>query len=1836
MLTITLDSITPIITITSPIDGDITPNASVDIVGSLSEAATLTLNGNVVTLADDNSYSLPATVLTEGNNLFTFIATDDAGNQAERSITIIRDSGAPVITITTPQDGLVTSQTQIVIQGNVDDAATLTLDGVPITLATDGTFSTGNTALNEGDNSFTFIATDAAGNNTEISITITRDSVTPVITITDPVDGLVTSNTEQGFSGSVSEAASLAFNGITIPLSPDNSFTIAPIPLNAGANSFTFIATDAANNSSQVIVTVTRDTVGPTITLSSPANNTLTTNDSINVRGSISELASITINGAPIALAGDLSFSASVALNEGSNTLTILAIDNAGNSGQAIITVIRDSAVPNVPVASLINRSTAQNGIISLQGNANSVEAGITVRITNPRTDESVTATANNDGSFSAQISGENDDTLSILTIDAAGNESNAVTINPPAPTNLTIMPVGDQTVLLGQSLSFNVIAIDEGDATITLSARPLPLSEGMIFNATTGELDYSPSIEQVGSFDLTFIARTLTEEASETITFNVPAPDDTAATSFSGRVLDANDLANDVVTPVVGATITFLNTTVSTTTDIEGRFSLEGAPAGQPVLSIDTTTASPAPGGALYAQFRERIEIIPNVANVVARPFSMPRIAMASLTQVIPTQTTTVTNAEMGVTIVVPPNTAINDDGSQFVGQLSISPVPENLAPAALPDFLEPSLLITIQPAGVVFNQPVPITFPNTDGLTPNSEVNIWSLNPVAGEFEIVGVGRVSSNGQNITTISGGIRQADWHLIIPPETSEDEDAPPLPNDDRPCTCSNAPGGSVFNLSDGQMSTGFSLPSYRSLERSRFVSFNYRTLRAYPRPAIEFNGQISIRSTVPNTLSYQLEVGGVEQGREIFISTQGFSESIDEGFRTSITFDGTDFAPGMYDYRLMITSGFGSNTASGFQGSRVSRVVEGGVLVSNEINSPFGPGWALDGLYRLAFNQEQSVTMISPNGDSRTYRPTATPDVFSSPDSDFAIFMRNPDGSYTHREKDGIRMVFGADGLLISHIDRNGNTTTYGYGNQDRLGTITDPVGLITRFVYGLDGLLDTVTDPANRVSTFSHDVEGNLEQITFPDGTFEKFDYDDRRLMISHDDERGNRSIDRYDSFGRIIDATLPDGTVRAATGRSAQALVDVSSGVGTIDNPAPVTRPEEVSGDYVDGRGNASRRILDANSRATMEIDEIGRVTTHQRDADSNPMRTVRPIGSAVSRTFDDFGNVLTSTEEFNNAINTYTYDDFSLVTSHTNPRNHTTTLGRDSLGNVERVINHLGHTATIDYDSRGLATRMETPNGLVTTYTYNAEGLMGTKTETPPAGSPGNIRLAQYAYFPTGLLRQLITPDQITYNFSYDERSFLTNVTDNLGQSVTYVYDEHKNIVRTETRNSNGVLTNTDGSSSLALLVSNVYDNRNRLVETAAPHTSDLDSVTRLVLDENSNLTSIIDPNGNSSNSAYDPFNRLDESIHRLSGVATYDYDDQDRIIRVRASNGVVTNYEYDIISRRTREISQDRGTIAYAYDLANNLTQMIDGRGIVVNMTYDELERVETKAFPNTIANKIEDVTYVYDNCAFGLGYLCAMNDESGSYTYSYDVFGNPVSMGFTEIAGVEYIMSYVYDNGDRITQSTYPNGRIVNYSRDGVRRINRIQTNVAGQSINLIDNVTYRGDNQMLSYGFGNGLTDTRSYDLQGRLTSQNLTGAGGIIDSRNYSYDLNNNILAIDTNIEDNVYGYDALDRIIEDTINTNSPIRFDYDLNDNRQLKQSDDLLNTSRVESILGSNRIATADVLTQANLSAFANRTLVFNDANRLFQLIEDGVRKAEYIYNDYGQRTRKTIL
>lgn len=1813
-INVTLDTVLPVITISGPQDDLLTNIATQTVAGSVSETATVTVNGTPVSLAGLN-YSQLIT-LTQGLNTITVSATDAAGNVGSANINVTLDNILPVITVTSPANNALTNQTTISVTGNISEIATLSINGNGVTVQGDLSFSAIVDLNNEDANAIDLVVTDSAGNVGTVSINVDRDTTPPGIIVTNPIDGSTTNQSAQLITGSLTEGGTITVNGIAGAVNPDNTFLFGPVLLNEGSNSFTIEAIDNAGNVTDVVSSVTLDTIVPEISLTTPETNLLSSNTTVTFTGSVNEAVNLTIFGQTVTQQADLSFTADIALNEGQNVVDVIATDGGGNGDTETLTITIDTTPPATPDTALINRGNPANGIVMVSGQPGSVEANTLVHVINIVNGYEAIVLAQSDGSFSTDVSGFANDNFQIFTVDAAGNQSATANLNPNLPLSLTLDPIGNRVAPIGQVSRFTVTASDSTGEPIALGLTPLPLPDGMEYNIVTGELSFKPNVSQVGDIELTFSAQSDDERVTETITVTVPAVDPTAPTNFTGRVLDATSMQGGTIVPIVGATISYLNTPAVTTTDAQGFFTLTNIPSDAVVFDVDSSTAQPAPDGSPYASFRERLIMDQNVLNLVERPFYMPRIDASSLTTVDPAQNTVVNNPNLGITLTVPANTAINtSDGTPFTGQLSISEVPLEFAPANMPPELSVGLLITIQPVGVEYTTPVPISFTNTESYDPESEFDLMSVDPDAGVFVVVGTNQVSLDGQTLDTISGGIVANDWHLFRGSPSNPIADDP-----DNPCNCSQQPFSSTVTMSNGHMNKAFNLPAYRSLEESRSWRFMYQTDRAMPQPIIPFRTGRTNRQAFPNTVSAKLKVAGLDIGEEAHFDGADYTRvrGATPAF-ISISFSAEDFETGIYDYDL--------TAFNNYDVSRNGRTSNGQIMVQNEINSSFGAGWMLEGLYHLAFHEDGPIMMSSPRGNSIIYRPTAAPDIFSSPTNDFATFVRNPDGTYTHTEKDGVKMHFDAAGLLIEHEDRNNNITAYAYDADDRLETITDPVGLVTTFVYDNNGLLDTVTDPGNRTTTFEHDATGNMTKVTFPDNTFKVFEYDDRHLMTAHEDERQNRYVNRYDNFGRVIDATLPDGTIRTSAGSFQQNLVDLESGIGSTSNPAPLNETPPMS-NYVDGRGNDSQKELDVHGRELITIDELGRVTEHVRDADSNPTQTTRPIGSVVTRTFDNFGNVLTQKEEFNGATTTYTYDQFSLVTSIKNPRDNTTTMIRDNRGNVEQIINELGHTTTMVYDSRGLVTKMTSPNGLITDYTYNIEGLMDTKTETPPTGSPGNVRVWSYSYFPTGLLQTVNTPDGITLNYIYDARSDLISVTDNLNQSIEYTYDEYKNVIKTETKNTDG---------SVALLVDSVYDNRNRLVQTKAPHAGVEESIMQRILDENSNLIGLIDPNGNSSSNSYDVFNRLETNTHRENGVTQYVYDDQDRITLVIAPNNVLTNYEYDIISRRTKEISRDRGTIEYAYDLANNVTSITDGRGITATMTYDELERVSSKTFPNTIAGKNENVAYTYDTCNFGLGFLCERIDESGTTNYNYDAFGNVVGSSFTEIEGAVYSTNYLYDDGDNVIQTTLPSGRVIDYTRDGVRRISAINTVVNGNAKSIVSNIQYRGDNQMTQCTYGNGLVDERNYDQQGRLTDQLLrTSSNTLLDQRVYTYDKNSNVLNIDTNTEDNTYVYDKLDRLINDAIDNNPTHDLSYDLNDNRLSRILDDLSVEELLEYQISSNRLVEWDTFKTGNdvITDIPNRNMVYNDAGRLFQLFEEGGLKAEYIYNDQGQRTRKT--
>jgi len=135
------------------------------------------------------------------------------------------------------------------------------------------------------------------------------------------------------------------------------AWSIASIPLFAGANTITVTATSGSSQASKT-VTITRtsiapppgspDTTAPTMTILSPSTSTVsTTAASITIAGTASDNVGVRVVswatgfGSSGAAAGTTSWSAIVPLLTGSNAITIKASDAAGNVGWRSIVVTR-------------------------------------------------------------------------------------------------------------------------------------------------------------------------------------------------------------------------------------------------------------------------------------------------------------------------------------------------------------------------------------------------------------------------------------------------------------------------------------------------------------------------------------------------------------------------------------------------------------------------------------------------------------------------------------------------------------------------------------------------------------------------------------------------------------------------------------------------------------------------------------------------------------------------------------------------------------------------------------------------------------------------------------------------------------------------------------------------------------------------------------------------------------------------------------------------------------------------------------------------------------------------------------------------------------------------------------------------------------------------------------------------------------------------------------------------------------------------------------------------------------------------------------------------------
>jgi hypothetical protein len=280
--------------------------------------------------------------LSEGTHDIMVEARDLAGVITAKSLSVVVDKTAPVVTILTPL-GLYQTVNKFNLSGTVDDKnATITVAGNGVT-NNNGAFVI-ELDIGDGEHNITVEATDLVGNKVIAYKVVIVDTVAPTI-ICDVAQGTWFANTNLVLTGK-SDGILVKVNGKDAEMDLANKTWKVPLTLTEGANVLNMTATDLAGNSKNLKVNVSVDTTAPVIVVTAPtvSGQKYTNKPSMNVTGKVTELhlATLTVNGVAVTPAASGNFSSTVSLTEGSNVLKLVAKDLAGNEAKWEFTTIMD------------------------------------------------------------------------------------------------------------------------------------------------------------------------------------------------------------------------------------------------------------------------------------------------------------------------------------------------------------------------------------------------------------------------------------------------------------------------------------------------------------------------------------------------------------------------------------------------------------------------------------------------------------------------------------------------------------------------------------------------------------------------------------------------------------------------------------------------------------------------------------------------------------------------------------------------------------------------------------------------------------------------------------------------------------------------------------------------------------------------------------------------------------------------------------------------------------------------------------------------------------------------------------------------------------------------------------------------------------------------------------------------------------------------------------------------------------------------------------------------------------------------------------------------------
>jgi len=182
---------------------------------------------------------------------------------------------------------------------------------------------------------------------------VTLDTTAPSLTVTAPAQGSRVPTNSVQVTGTTDVDAIVSVNGISAPVASSGGFDVTIVLLD-GRHTVTIVATDPAGNKAQVVRTIdvgpAPDATAPVVTVTSPADGATVDQASVVVSGTVDDTsATVIVNGVAVHPAADGSWSVTISLASGTNTISVSAVDAAGNRATAVSrSVTYQSPVPGI------------------------------------------------------------------------------------------------------------------------------------------------------------------------------------------------------------------------------------------------------------------------------------------------------------------------------------------------------------------------------------------------------------------------------------------------------------------------------------------------------------------------------------------------------------------------------------------------------------------------------------------------------------------------------------------------------------------------------------------------------------------------------------------------------------------------------------------------------------------------------------------------------------------------------------------------------------------------------------------------------------------------------------------------------------------------------------------------------------------------------------------------------------------------------------------------------------------------------------------------------------------------------------------------------------------------------------------------------------------------------------------------------------------------------------------------------------------------------------------------------------------------------------------------